>query len=155
MQFARQSPVRCDLDVTPMLGVVFPLAIFLLAVLGLSLGARTEAVRLPGSEPARPPAGAIESFVAVQLTGKGAVVLGGREVAADDLRPSLEKQRDALRAQGRDPARATVILQADPAVPTGKVQELMDLAQQAGFQRFSLRARSDGAGGTSAGKGRP
>ena len=39
--------------------------------------------------------------------------------------------------------RATVVLRADTKVPTGLVQELMKMAQEAGFSKFSFKAKQE------------
>lgn len=155
MQFVKPNSVRCPFDLTPMIGIMLLLAVFLLVGLSFSLTSQDETIRLPGSELARPPATPVESPITLQLTSRGTVIFGGVEVAAGDVRTLLENQRDTLKSQGRDPARATIILRADRGAPTGTAQELIDLGQQVGFQRFVLRAKEEDARGKPTGKGQP
>lgn len=41
-----------------------------------------------------------------------------------------------------DPSTITVIIRADADTPAGLVQELIKLAQDHGFEKFSLKARA-------------
>jgi biopolymer transport protein ExbD len=153
MQFAKPSQVRRSLDMTPMIGIVFLVVIFLLVTLTFSLSRQDESIRLPWSELARPPATRLESPVTLQLTRDGTVLLGGREVAFGALPSLLETERNALEAQGRKPSQATVVLRADRDVPTGRVQEVVELGQRVGFERFVFRAQEPAA--TSPKKAKP
>ena len=130
-----------------MIGITFQVAIFLLLVLTFSLRAQDESIRLPGSELARPPASRLQSPVVLQVTSRGTVILGAVELPMADVRPLLQRECDAIRFQGIEPARATVILRADREVPTGMVQELIELAQRIGFEQFVLRAQETGRPG--------
>jgi biopolymer transport protein ExbD len=42
-----------------------------------------------------------------------------------------------------DPKTITVVIRADAEVPTGDVQQLIKLSQEAGFEKFSLKAKSE------------
>ncbi len=41
----------------------------------------------------------------------------------------------------KNPAEATIIIRADAQSQAGKVQDLIRLCQETGFERFSLRAK--------------
>ena len=49
------------------------------------------------------------------------------------------RERAALRLLGFEPGQATVVVRADPDVPTDKVQRLIETAQEAGFAQCVLR----------------
>lgn len=141
MHFTKPQSIRCIPDLTPMIGIMFQVAIFLLLVLTYALRAQDEAIRLPGSELARPPVARHQSPVVLQVTSRGTVILGAVELPMADVRPLLQRECGAVRFQGIEPARATVIVRADRGVPTGMVQELIELAQKVGFEQFVLRAQ--------------
>lgn len=147
MQFAKLQSIRSAPDLTPMIGITFLVAIFLLLVLTFSLRSQDESVRLPCSELARPPAARFQWPVVLQVTSGGMVILGGVETPMADVRSLLQRESDAIRLQGIEPARATVIVRADREVPTGMVQELIELAQGIGFEQFTLRAQETGRPG--------
>ena len=141
MQFAKQESIRATPDLTPMVGIMFQVAIFVLLVLAFSLRAQDESIRLPGRELARPPVSRHASSVVLQVTSDGTVILGTVEVPMADVRPLIQREYDAIRFQGLDPAGATVTVRADREVPTGEVQELVELAQKIGFEQFVFRAK--------------
>jgi len=97
--------------------------------------------RLPGGgELARPLAEASSRSVSVQLTGNDTVIVGADEVPLQVAKLLLERERSAIREKKICLAPSVVIF-ADSNMPTGKVQELILIAQQAGFERILLEER--------------
>ena len=70
--------------------------------------------------------------------------MAGESIADDDLAKVWQRERGALRLIGFQPSQATVIVHADPDVPTDKVQRVIEKAQEAGFTQCVLRANSEG-----------
>jgi biopolymer transport protein ExbD len=147
MQFAKLDAAGCKPDLTPVVGVALLVALFLLAAIGFSRQGQDESIRLPRSELARPPAARLQSSITLQLTPRGTVLVGGVEVPPEGLRPRLEQLRNASGLPGRSSAPPTVILRADRHAPTGKVQEIIEMAEKLGFEKFLLRAREEQGGG--------
>ena len=147
MQFAKQDAIRCDPELTPMVGVMVQVVIFLLLLLTFSLRAEDQSSRL-AREPARPPATLRPATLFVRATSKGTVILGDAEVPSRGAEALLLRERDILRLEGLDPVRTPVVVQADGEVPTGRVQELIELAQKAGFEKCTLRGAEAEGGPT-------
>lgn len=144
MRLTTPEPIRCSPNLMPVVGVAFQVAIFVLLALTFAVRGQDESSRLPGSELARPPAARYEPLVELQVTSQGTALLGAVEVPMAEVRASLERERDAIRLRGMQPAQAKVVLRADRDVPTGVVQELMEVGQQVGFEQFVLRAQETG-----------
>ena len=77
--------------------------------------------------------------ISVRLSRQGAVTLAGQAIADDALAAAWQRERAALRLLGFEPSQATVVVRADPDVPTDKVQQLIETAQEAGFSQCVLR----------------
>ena len=145
MQFTRQSHIAgCDSDMTPMIDVTFQLIIFFLLTLNFSMDQQNELIKLPESELAKPPQGAAAMPVTLQLTRGGTVFVGGDEVAVQELRPLLLREKEAItRERRRDVRDATVVIRADQDARAGIVQELIKICRENGFEKFALRAKQE------------
>ena len=156
MQFAspyvatRQMP-----SVMPLLGVSLLPALLVLAMVCFSLSREEQLVRLPTGTLPRPPAVRATPQIAVRLSRQGAVTLAGQAIADDGLAAAWQRERGALRLLDFEPSAATVVVRADPDVPTDKVQRLMEKAQEAGFSQFVLRGAEDPRPKTAANDARP
>jgi biopolymer transport protein ExbD len=141
-----------QIDMTPMIDIVFQLMSFFLFTLSFTSMEQSELINLPASELAKPPEGPPASPFTLQLTSQGNVIFGGeRSPPGEDallwLRPKLLREVQIIRqTPGRSVAEATIIIRADRGAETGKVQELMQLCQQRaiGFEKFKLRAKQKG-----------
>lgn len=74
--------------------------------------------------------------VSVAILSDGRVVLGGEEVADEDL---IERLVTA-RAAGHG---STLIVQADEGVPHGRVVQVMERAKEAGFSKLAVATRGE------------
>lgn len=127
---------------TPMLDMTFQLTFFFMLTLNFSSDIQSDLIRLPVSDLAKPAEGAAETAITVQTLSTGMILFGGDQMAVDALRQPLRRERDALqKVLKRDLKHVTVIIRADRNVPAGKVQEVLQICQEAGFERFVLRAR--------------
>lgn len=115
-------------------------ALFVLAMACFSMSREEESLRLPTSTLPRPPLVREAPAIAVRLSRQGAVTLAGQPVADADLAAAWQRERGALQLLGFEPPQATVVVRADPDVPTDMVQRLMEKAQEAGFTQCVLRA---------------
>lgn len=66
-----------------------------------------------------------------------------------DYGPYLKRERQVADLKHGDGAHKnmTVVIRADYEVPTGLIQELIKLSQEAGFEKFSFKAKSDDGAG--------
>jgi biopolymer transport protein ExbD len=86
------------------------------------------------------------------MVSDGRILMGGEYYAdAEAIRPLLKNERYLLESQAlteadrkRKLALATVIIRADRQAQTGRVQDIIQVCQDIGFERFTLRARVEG-----------
>ncbi len=145
----------CELDLTPLVDVVFLTLMLLLIVLYFQRAKADERAKLPYDSLARPPAVERERELALSFgyrplnggrrrAAVPTVLINQRHVEAGDLGPELDLQRRAWQSQsGVDVLPdVTVSIRADSDVPSGLVQELVQKCRESGFSRFSLQAMS-------------
>ena len=124
----------------PLLGVSLLSALLVLAMVCFSLSREEQSIRLPVGTLPRPPMIRETPTIAVRLSRQGGVTLAGQGIADNALATAWRRERGALRLLGLEPSQVTVIVRADPEVPTDKVQRLIEQAQEAGFSRCVFRA---------------
>ncbi|MFZ5832996.1 MAG: ExbD/TolR family protein [Planctomycetota bacterium] len=130
-----------DPDMTPMIDIVFQLVVFFMLTLNFSADEQNELIRLPASELAKPTETRLETFITLQLTSRGTVVVGGDEVPVEGVARVLDREREALSERKKSTSEATIIIRADGRAQAGKVQQLIEISQTAGFEQFILRAK--------------
>ncbi|EAQ79840.1 ExbD/TolR family protein [Blastopirellula marina] len=124
-------------DMTPMIDMTFQLIAFFMVLINFSQAEQDDKVRLPDSELARPPDAPLVDALTLHVRQSGLTVISNDEHDMEQLRKRmiLEKQYTD------DPKKVTIIIRGDKAVPTGKVQEVIRLCQDVGFELFALRAK--------------
>jgi biopolymer transport protein ExbD len=154
MRIKPYKPHIVELDMTPMIDVVFQLIAFFMLVINFEQTQADERVRLPQDELARPPAAPREREVFVNIgfvrdSGTGRIMdptpyvfSPEGTVAARDYGAELRMEARVAQAKKLDPKSMTVVIRADAEVPTGIVQEIIKRAQGYGFEKFSLKAKS-------------
>lgn len=144
MRFKTLHSYSCQPDMTPMLDLTFQLTFFFMLALNFSSDIQSDLIRLPGSEIAKPSEGALETPITVQILKSGLVLFGGDEMAVGALRGPLQREQSVLKSVfgKKKVATATIVIRADRDVPTGKVQEVIRMCQDTGFEKFALRARA-------------
>lgn len=129
-------------DMTPMIDCTFQLVIFFMLTLNYSMEEQDERIKLPSSELAKPMEAMAETNIMLQMTKNGMVLIGGDEVPIQGLRPLLDRERQVIVARkGGNLREATIVIRGDAGVATGKVQEVIQIAQKAQFEKFVLRAQ--------------
>lgn len=142
MRYKSYQTFVSDPDMTPMIDCTFQLVVFFLLTLNFSSDEQSELIRLPASEIAKPTEGAMETPITIQILASGTVLFGGDTMAPAELRSPLRREREMIKnVLGRNVRNATVIIRADRDVPTGKVQEVIRVCQEADFEKFILRAK--------------
>jgi len=133
---------RVEFDMTPMIDCVFQLVVFFMLTLNFASDQQSEAVRLPSSELAKPADTPPGVTITLQLTQFGTVLVGSEETPFAQVRNALLREKTLLNnTPGKNFKMATIIIRADVKTPTGKVQELIRLCQEVGFEKFVLRAK--------------
>jgi biopolymer transport protein ExbD len=136
MQLAKPCPLQCRPAMMPLMAVTLLLVVLISSALLCSPSKDDAWLWLPLGQAARPPA-ALPSPITLQLTDDGRLLVNGAAIRPAELQTALRQPRESLRLP--NPADAAVILRADPHVATGKVQELMEICQELGFQRVTLK----------------
>jgi biopolymer transport protein ExbD len=129
------------MDMTPMIDVTFQLIAFFMFVLNFSEVDQDQRINLPLSELARPPDVAYDQPLTLQLTSDDTVIFGGDELTPNELQAALRREAQLIRYAEKDISEVTVIIRADRFAKTGKVQELIQMCQEAEFDTFALRGR--------------
>lgn len=139
----KPSNVSADPDMTPMIDMTFQLIAFFMVLMNFSEAEQDERIKLPASLLAKPPEGPVEFPLTMQLTKEGTVLFGATEQRVEDLATALSRERTVLELRGDSPANATVVIRADADAQTGRVQELIEICQRSGFEKFTLRAKQE------------
>ena len=141
MRFKKPSEALHEGDMTPMIDMVFQLIAFFMVLINFSEVDQNELIRLPSSELAIPPKSPVPSPITIQVTRGGTAILGGDEVSVLGLGRLLTVERQVLVRVGKSAKEATIIIRADADTQVGVVQEVIEVCQETGFEKFSLRAK--------------
>ena len=138
-----EGPSTTDVDMTPMIDIVFQLMTFFIFTLNFSEAEQDDRIQLPLSQLAKPVPGPVEKPIALQVTNTSSVIYAGELIPVPQIGGYLEREKASLVNAGRQPADATVIVRADGRARTGEVQEVVKICQEKGFEKFALRAQYD------------
>ena len=143
MKFVEHSTAQAEMDMTPMIDVTFQLIAFFMFVLNFSEVDQDQRVNLPSSELARPPEVAYESPITIQLTADDTMIFAGDQLTPAGLKQSLMREAQIIKANPKKKVGdVTVIIRADKVAKAGKVQEIIQMCQEAEFDTFALRGQS-------------
>lgn len=138
-----EGPSTTDVDMTPMIDIVFQLMTFFIFTLNFSEAEQDDRIQLPLSQLAKPVPGPVEKPITLQVTNTSSVIYAGELIPVPQIGGYLEREKATLVNAGRQPADATVIVRADGRAKTGEVQEVVKICQEKGFEKFALRAQYD------------
>jgi biopolymer transport protein ExbD len=137
------GPSTTEVDMTPMIDIVFQLMTFFIFTLNFSEAEQDDRIQLPLSQLAKPVPGPVEKPITLQVTSTSSVIYAGELIPVPQIGGYLEREKASLVTAGRQPAEATVIVRADGRAKTGEVQEVVKICQEKGFEKFALRAQYD------------
>lgn len=153
MKFAKSEPSVAEVDMTPMIDIVFQLIAFFMVITNFEQTQADERVKLPEDQLARPSKTKRDNELVLNFgynrnsdgSRKGAgdpyIFYAGKAILVGNFKESLEFEKATFEeVKGVSPKDVTVIIRADGEVPTGEVQMLIKLCQEASFEKFSLRA---------------
>ena len=152
MKFQKTDPALVDVDMTPMIDIVFQLLAFFMVIVNFEQTQADERVKLPKDQLARPAKNKRDSELVINFgyfrntdgsrvgTGDPLIFYAGESIPLSRFQTHLNFERQNYRDTGMNPKEVTVIIRADGEVPTGQVQELIKKCQEADFEKFSLRA---------------
>jgi len=128
-RFSRTQKTDSDIDLTPMLDVIFIMLIFFIVT--------TSFIKESGVDVHRPSAKTAEkkqrASILVAITSEGAIWIQKRQVDVRSVRANIEK----LHAESPE---GTVIIQADKESETGILIDVMDQIKLAGVKSISISA---------------
>ena len=153
MKFKAPETSSVDIDMTPMIDIVFQLITFFMVVINFDAAETDERVKMAKSELARPLKVKPESEFLLQVgydrkggTRKGPFLFfNGGAIPAEELSKQLpiflkaDKRLYRLK-HPKGPITTVVVIRADAECPTGKVQELIKICQENEYEKFSLKA---------------
>lgn len=150
----KSAPVSIpEVDMTPMIDVVFQLLAFFMMISNFEQSEADERVMLPKDQLAKPPENKRENTVVLNFgferNKQGEITdptpylfFGDEKFTVQSVGNRLRQESQFYKAIGTDLADITIEIRADRDVKTGMVQELIQLCQEQGieFQRFALKA---------------
>lgn len=153
MKFKPADVSPAELDMTPMIDIVFQLITFFMVINKFDQDESDERVGLPRDTLARPPAvqrknafvlnfGFAKNQQGERVSNDPFLFIGDEQLTLDQLRPRLRQESQFYRTIGTSLEDVTVEIRADASVKSGLVQELIQMCQETGieFQRFALKA---------------
>jgi biopolymer transport protein ExbD len=124
---------------------------FFMFTINLANTEQDQRVTLPASELAKPPDAPYDHPLTVHLSEAGEFIYAGAALPTlADLRSALLREKQIIeRFAIEEIGNVTVVVRADEDARTGQVQEIIQLCQELGFERFALRGmytkiRTDG-----------
>lgn len=152
MKIKGKSTEPVEVDMTPMIDMVFQLIAFFMVVSNFEQTQADERVKLPKDALAKPPEVKRENELVVNLgyfrDSQGNkldppipyVFYIGEKILVQEFGKNLKQEARLMSDAKTKPSDITVVIRADSEVPTGLVQELIKLSQEAGFEKFALKA---------------
>lgn len=152
MKFRSPPAASADIDMTPMIDVTFQLIAFFMMVTNFEQTQADERVKLAADALAKPPEVRVDHEVVVNIgyrrdkNGSKSdpqpfVFLPGEELRIPDYRKRLQQEARIYLAKGTNAKEVTVTIRADADVPSGQVQEFIQMAQELKFEKFALKAQ--------------
>lgn len=151
----KPSDEDADVDMTSMIDIVFQLIAFFMVITNFEQTQADERVKLPRDALAKPPEVKVEHSLVLNI-GYFRDMKGDRTDpepylfnfgGEDQIRPleanaPLVREARLYAQKGTEPTEVTIKIRADSEVPTGIVQEVIKICQDAGFEKFAMSAMS-------------
>lgn len=146
MRLGKTSSQIHEGDMTPMIDMVFQLIAFFMVLVNFTEADQNQRIHLPSSELAKPPDVPLDSPITIHVTSKGTAILGPDEVPIQGLTRLLTIEYQVLVRKGDGRAKeATIIIRGDGVTKFGLIQEVIQVCQDVGFEKFALRAKQQEA----------
>lgn len=137
-------------DMTPMIDIVFQLLTFFMIAINFENTQADERVKLPKDMLAKPPEVRPDNELVLNVgyekagaQGRPVVFYTGSEIPIARMLPSLQQEARIFEQTKVNLKDVTVVIRASAEVPTGEVQELIKLCQEAKFEKFALKATQE------------
>lgn len=133
MNFRRRTRVETDINLTPLIDVVFLLLIFFMVSTTFTRETQLK-VDLPESASGEHVDPSIQQQIEVLVSAAGEVAINGKTL----INPTLDTLKSALAREAAGDTRQPVVITADANTPHQAVITAMDAAGQQGFTRLRL-----------------
>jgi biopolymer transport protein ExbD len=144
MKINARGPEFVELDYTPMIDMTFQLIAFFMILINFSDAEVDDRVQLPSSTIAKPPSAPSEIPLTIQMTRTGQIIMSAQLLpSAEALRPYLRNEKSVMELKRQNPKDANIIIRAHKDAKTGLVQQIIKVCQEIGFEKFTLRAKSE------------
>lgn len=151
MRIQKTEPVISEMDVTPMIDIVFQLIAFFMVITNFDQTQADERVKLPRDQLAKPPEVKRDLQLVVNIgfdresTGEKKdpdpyVFWNGDPIRVQNFDKKLVQEARLAKQKGEDVEDYSIVIRADAEVPTGLVQDLIKMAQESGYTKFSMSA---------------
>jgi len=141
MRIAPRRREAAQVDLTPLIDVVFLLLIFFMVSTTFERESEL-GIELPEastrSDPTR------DGFLEVSVDNKGRFYVGGRPLVNTQVATLVQALREAVAARGGDPA---LVVSADGKAPHQSVMAVLEAAQRVGLARVRFATRVAGDDG--------
>ena len=137
----RGSGKMLEGDLTPMIDMTFQLIAFFMVLVNFAEAEQDTRVILPESELAKPPEKAPDEYITLHVTEVQTTILDGIEEPISGLKAVLNRKATFFESTGTIKGDVVVIIRAHEAAATGEVQSVIKQCQEAGFEKFVLRAQ--------------
>jgi biopolymer transport protein ExbD len=132
---------RAELDMTPMIDLVFLLIVFFTLVLNFASADQNERVKLPISELAQPPDLPPTEPITLHVLSNGNVIYNGNEHSLPELKKPIEHQLRFLKHMNIPLEKVTVIVRADAQCKSGQVFDVIEFCKDSNLPLFVLRTK--------------
>mgnify|MGYP003968711965 FL=1 len=131
MQFRKRKTPHLNIDITPLIDVIFLLLIFLM-ISTTFINATGIQIELPTT--ISKPKPQKQKSLEIAITAKQQIFFNGRPIKQKQLKKALIKAKQSYTQNG-------LIIRADGKVQHRLVVFVMDTAKQAGIHKFSIATR--------------
>src|SRR5262249_22531758 len=144
MKIKAKGPDFVELDYTPMIDMTFQLIAFFMILINFSDAETDDRVQLPSSSIAKPPSAPSEIPITIQMVRDGKIIMNAQLLPnADALRPYLRHEKNVMDLKRLNRKDANIIIRPHIDAKTGLVQQIIKVCQGIGFEKFTLRAKSE------------
>ncbi len=151
MRIKSNKPAVAEIDMTPMIDIVFQLIAFFMVITNFEQIQADERVKLPSDSLAKPPEVKAPDELVLnigfdrnaegEITDPEAYIFyTGEKIPVLQFGPKFEQEARIYKQKNQDPKEIPVILRSDALVKTGLIQDLIKLAQENGFTKFAFKA---------------
>ncbi|PLX67471.1 MAG: biopolymer transporter ExbD [Denitrovibrio sp.] len=132
MKFSKEEDTNIEVNLTPLIDVVFLLLIFFM-VSTTFIYSNSIDVNLPA---AKGDETSISENIRVVLTQAGVINIDGTPYVESDVETKLTEMK-------KQKPESTVIIEADKNVTHGRVVFVMDASRKAGFEKFAIAVEEE------------